>query len=178
MKIDKQKGGITMRMVFLILALILALVIAVVAMINTEVVTLNYLLDQSNLTLALVILGSAGAGVLVMIFFGIFRSIQKYMGSQAERGLKNELQHKVKTLENEKKKLEDELNKMQKEREEAAAKAHAELEAEKKKLEDELNRQQKEREENAVQEQEALEAEKKRLEEALIKQQNENEMNS
>jgi uncharacterized integral membrane protein len=167
-----------MRMVFFVLALILALVIAFVALINTEVVTLNYLLDQSNFTLSIVILGSAGAGVLVMIFFGIFRSIQKYMGSQAERGLKNELQHQVKALVNEKKKLENELSKVQKEREEAAAKAHAELEAEKKKLEDELNRQHKQREETAVQQQESLETEKKRLEEALIRQQNENEMKS
>jgi uncharacterized integral membrane protein len=178
MNVDTRRGGITMRMIFFVLALILALVIAVVALINKEVVTLDYLLDQSNFTLSIVILGSAGAGVLVMIFFGIFRSIQKYMGSQAERGLKNELQHQVKTLENEKKKLEDELSKLQKEREEAAAKTQAELEAEKNKLEDELNRQQKEREENTIQEQKALEAEKKRLEEALIKQQNENEINS
>ncbi len=123
-----------MRMIFFVLAFILALVIAVVAIVNTEVVTINYLIDQSSLTLSIVILGSAGAGVLVMIFFGIFRSIQKYMGSQAERGLKNELKQKVKTLENEKKILEDELNRHQKEREEAVAKAHAELEAEKNRL--------------------------------------------
>ncbi len=167
-----------MRMIFFVLALILALIIVFVAIINTEVVTLNYVIDQVSLTLSIVILGSAGAGVLVMIFYGIFRSIQKYMGSQAERGLKKELQHQVKALENDKKKLEDELNKMQKEREDSAAKAHAELEAEKKKLEDELNRQLKEREEAAVQEQAALEAEKKRLEEELIKQKNEDEANS
>ena len=136
-----------MRMIFFMLALILALVIAVVAIVNTEVVTLNYVIDQSSLAMSIVILGSAGAGVLVMIFFGIFRSIQKYMGSQAERGLKNELQQKVKNLENEKKKLEDELNRQQKEREEATAKAHAELEAEKKKLEEESIKQQKEHEE-------------------------------
>jgi uncharacterized integral membrane protein len=168
--LDILKGEATMRMIFFVLALILALIIAIVAIINTEIVTLNYLLDQSNFTMSIVILGSAGAGALVMIFFGIFRSIQKYMGSQAERGLKNELQHQVKTLENEKKKLEDELSKIQKEREEATAKAHAELEAEKKKLEDELTRQRKEREETAVKEQTELEAEKKRLEDELLKQ--------
>jgi lipopolysaccharide assembly protein A len=164
-----------MRMIFFVLALILALVIAVVAIVNTEIVTLNYLIDQSSLALSIVILGSAGAGVLVMIFFGIFRSIQKYMGSQAERGLKNELQQKIKTLENEKKKLEDELNRHLKEREEAAAKAHTELEADKKKLEDELKRQQKESEEAAAKAHAELEAEKKRLEEESIKQQKEHE---
>jgi len=146
-----------------------------VAIVNTEVVTLNYIIDQVSLNLSIVILGSAGAGILVMIFFGIFRSIQKYMGSQAERGLKKELQQQVKSLENENKKLENELSKLQKEREDAAAKAHAELEAEKKKLEDELHRQQKEREDNVAKEQAELETEKKKLEEELIKQQKESE---
>ncbi len=132
-----------MRIIFLMLALLLGLVIAVAALINNEVVTVNYLFGQVSLTLFMLILGSAVAGALFMGSLGIFRGIQNYMNSQGERGHKKDLQHRVKLLEDEKKKLEDELKKQQEEREEAAAKAHTALEDEKKKLEDELKKQQK-----------------------------------
>ncbi len=130
-----------MRIIFLVLALLFGLIIAVAAMINNEVVTVNYLFGQASLTMFMLILGSAFAGALFMAFLGIFRSIHNYMNSQGDRGLKKELQNRVKTLEDEKKKLEDELRKQQKEREETAAKAHTALEDEKKKLEDELRKQ-------------------------------------
>ncbi len=139
-----------MRMIFLLLALLVGLVIAVVAMINNEVVTVNYLFGQVSLTLFMLILGSAFAGAVFMGFLGIFRSIHNYMNSQGDRGLKKELERRVKLLEGEKGKLEAELSKQQKEREDAAAKAHGDLEEEKKKLEAELDNQQKEREDAAA----------------------------
>ncbi len=132
-----------MRIIFLMLALLLGLVIAVAALINNEVVTVNYLFGQVSLTLFMLILGSAVAGALFMGSLGIFRGIQNYMNSQGDRGHKKDLQRRVKLLEDEKKKLEDELKKQQEEREKAAAKAHTALEDEKKKLEDELKKQQK-----------------------------------
>ena len=164
-----------MRNVFIVLMLLVALAIAAVAMINNEIVTVHYLFGQASLTLFALILGSAFAGVLLMVFFCIYRSIHNYIRAEGERGLKKELQHRVKVLEGEKNKLEDELAKLQKEREQADAKAHAEIEAEKKKLEDELNRQQKERENASAREQAELEAEKRKLEEELKKQQKEHE---
>lgn len=133
-----------MRMIFLFLALIVGLVIAGVAAINNEIVTLNYYFGQLNLTLFMLILGSAAAGAIFMGSLGIYRSIHNYMGSQGERGHKKDLQHRVKFLEDEKKNLEDELKKQQKEREEHAVKAQATLEDEKRELEDELRKQQKE----------------------------------
>lgn len=133
-----------MRMIFLFLALIVGLVIAGVAAINNEVVTLNYYFGQLNLTLFMLILGSAAAGAIFMGSLGIYRSIHNYMGSQGERGHKKDLQHRVKFLEDEKKKLEDELKKQQKDREDHAVKAQATLEDEKRGLEDELRKQQKE----------------------------------
>jgi uncharacterized integral membrane protein len=133
-----------MRMIFLVLALLFGLVIAVAAIINNEVVTVNYLFGQVNLTLFMLILGSAVAGALFMGSLGIFSSIHRYVNTQGDRNHKKDLQHHVKGLENEKKKLEEELNKHQKEREDAAAKAYAFLEDEKKNLEDELRKQQKE----------------------------------
>jgi predicted nucleic acid-binding Zn-ribbon protein len=65
------------------------------------------------------------------------------MNAQGERGHTKELNHRVKSLEDEKNKLEDKLSKQQHEREDNAAKAHDALEDEKRKLEDELKRQQK-----------------------------------
>ncbi len=133
-----------MRVIFLMLALLFGLIIAGAAIINNEVVTVSYLFGQVNLTLFMVILGSAIAGALFMVSLGIFRSILTYVNSQGDRGLKKEMHNRVKTLEDEKKKLEDELRKQQKEREDASEKAHAALEDDNRKLEEELRKQQKE----------------------------------
>ena len=143
-----------MRMIFLLLGLLVGLVIAVVAMINNEVVTVNYLFGQVSLTLFMLILGSAFAGAVFMGFLGIFRSINNYMNSQGDRGHKKELERRVKLLESEKGKLEAELGKQQKEREDAAVKAHGDLVDEKKKLEEELKKQQKEHEDAVAKERE------------------------
>lgn len=164
-----------MRTVFIILAVLVALFIALVAMINDEVVTVNYLIGQVDLNLFTLIIGSALAGILLMIFFNIYRSIHNYVKSQGDRGHRKELQRRIKVLEDEKRKLEIEVNKLQKERQETASKAQAELESEKKKLEDELNKQQKEREDALAKEQRELESEKKKLEDELNKQQKETE---
>ncbi|SMP72150.1 LapA family protein [Anoxynatronum buryatiense] len=127
-----------MRKIFFFLALLVGLLIAVIAIINKEVVTVNYLFGHTSLTLFMLILVSATAGAVLMGFLGIFRSIHNYVNSQGERGYKKELERRIKLLESEKGKLEAELNKQQKEREHAAAKAYEDLENEKKKLEDEL----------------------------------------
>jgi len=139
-----------MRMLFLLLALLFGLIIAVAAIINNEVVTVNYLFGQVSLTLFMLILGSAVAGALFMGSLGIFQSIRGYMNAQGERGHKKDLQHRVKLLEDEKKKLEDKLSKQQREREDNATKVYDDLEDEnkkleddKKKLEDELKKQQR-----------------------------------
>ena len=139
-----------MRLIFLALALMFGLIIAAAAIINNEVVTVNYFFGQVNLTLFMLILGSAVAGALFMGSLSIYRGIHNYMNSQGDRGLKKELQNRVKTLEDEKKKLEEELSEQHKEREKAASKAYESVENEKKRLEDELRKQQKEHEETVV----------------------------
>ncbi|MFO8192546.1 MAG: lipopolysaccharide assembly protein LapA domain-containing protein [Bacillota bacterium] len=165
-----------MRTLFIVLMIILALAVAIVAVLNNEMVTVNYIFGQVELTLFTLILGSALAGILVMVFYGIYRSIHNYIKSESERNLKKELQRRVKFLENENKKLEEELERFKKEREEAAERAKAELEAEKNKLSEELNKQKREREEAVAKEQAELEAEKQKLEEKLRKQQNGNDV--
>ncbi|MDY6827380.1 MAG: lipopolysaccharide assembly protein LapA domain-containing protein [Bacillota bacterium] len=135
-----------MRTIFLVLALLLGLIIAAAAIINNEVVTVNYFFGQVSLTMFMLILGSAIAGALFMGSLSIYRSIHNYMNSQGDRGFKKELQNRIKILEEEKRKLEDKLSEQQKEREETAVKANSALEDEKRKLEDELRKQQKDHE--------------------------------
>jgi len=139
-----------MRLIFLVLALMFGLIIAAAAIINNEVVTVNYFFGQVNLTLFMLILGSAVAGALFMGSLSIYRGIHNYMNSQGDRGLKKELQNRVKTLEGEKKELEEDLRDQQEEREKASSKAYESVENEKKRLEDELRKQQKEHEETVV----------------------------
>jgi uncharacterized integral membrane protein len=135
-----------MRVIFLVLALLFGLIIAVAAIINNEVVTVNYLFGQVSLTLFMLILGSAFAGAMFMGSLGIYRSIHNYMNSQGERGHKKDLQQRVKQLEDEKKNMEKELKRQHDEREDAATKAHTALENEKRDLEDELKKQQRDHE--------------------------------
>ena len=135
-----------MKNIFLMLALLLGLVIAVAAIINNEVVTVNFLFGQISLTLFMLILGSAFAGALFIGLLGIFRSIHNYMNSQGDRNHKKDLQHQVKDLEHEKKNMEVELSKQRKEQESLAAKENYSLGKEKNKLEDELRKQQKDHE--------------------------------
>ena len=164
-----------LRNIFLVFMILLALAVAAVAMLNNEIVTLNYLFGQVNLTLLALILYSVLAGILLMLFFNIYRSIQNYIKAEGERGLKNELQKRIKTLEGQKHRLENELAQLKKEREIAAAKAHADLENEKNHLEEELNKQNRERDNIAAKEQSVLEAEKRKLEEDLKKHEKERE---
>ncbi len=159
-----------MRLIFIVLMILVALAVALVAVLNSEIVTVNYLIGQAELTLFAVILGSALAGVVVMVFFIIYRSIHGYVKSESERNLKREMQNRIKHLEKENKRLEDELSKLQKERETAARQDRDELEAEKRRLEEELKRERKAREESALKEQDELESEKEKLEKELRKQ--------
>jgi len=160
-----------MRTFFIILMFLLAFAIAAVAIANSEIVTVSYLFGQIELNLFAVILGSALGGIVVMLFFMIYRSIHNYVKSESERNLKKELQRQLKALETENKKLEEEIGNLQRAREVATEKSRTELENEKRKLEDELTRQQKERESTMAKEQAELEAEKHKLEEELKKHQ-------
>ena len=141
-----------MRTIFLILAFLVSFVIALVAIINSEVVALNYLFGHVNLTLSILILGSALAGALVMGFFSIFRSIHNYMKSEGDRGYKEELKRRVRLSEDDKAKLENELGNQKKELKNAADKEYTHLEKEKEKLEYELEKQQKEHDDTAAKE--------------------------
>lgn len=133
-----------MRIISLLLALLIGILIAVIAIINNDIVTVNYLLGEMNLTLFMLILGSALAGAMFMVFLSLFRSIHKYMKSQGDRDYKKVLEERIKLLESQTRELEGELSKQQQELKEAAEKAYADLKSEKKDLEEELKMKPKE----------------------------------
>lgn len=96
---------------YLILGLVFSLIIAIVALANTESVTVSYIFGRAEVSLILLILGSAFIGVLVMGLFSLFRSIRSAFAFRDMRQKQEALQKQVKALEEEKIFLEAELNK-------------------------------------------------------------------
>jgi len=96
---------------YLILALVFSLIIAIMAIANTEPVTVNYIFGQANISLIILILGSAFAGALVMGLISLFRSIRAALAFRQLRHEKETLQKQLKELEEEKIFLQAELNK-------------------------------------------------------------------
>ena len=115
-----------MSMFYLVVALLFSLLIAVVAMVNGEIVTVHYLFGQARVSLIVLILGSACAGALTLGFFSLYRSIRSHLKFRQEHRNQEELQRRLKLLEEEKNVLEMELGRRrQLEHEAAAAKEHA-----------------------------------------------------
>jgi lipopolysaccharide assembly protein A len=95
---------------YLILALIFSLLIAIVAVANNDSVTVNYIFGRSEISLILLILGSAFSGALVMGLISLFRTIRSALAFREVRHQKDLLQKKINSLEEEKLFLEAELN--------------------------------------------------------------------
>jgi len=96
---------------YLILALVFSLIIAIVALANNEPVTVSYIFGRAEVSLILLILGSAFVGALVMGLFALFRSIRSAFSFREMRRKNEDLQKQVKALEEEKIFLEARLNK-------------------------------------------------------------------
>lgn len=96
---------------YLILGLIFSLIIAIIALANNETVTVSYIFGRLQVSLILLILGSAVTGALAMGLFSLFRSIRNAFTFRELRHQQEALQKQVKTLEEEKIFLEAELNK-------------------------------------------------------------------
>ncbi len=101
-----------MSSLYLILALVFGLVIALVAIANTEPVNVNYIFGRSDVSLIILILGSAFAGAMVMGMINLFRGIKAAFSFRQVRLDKEALQKKVDQLEEEKIFLQAEVNKM------------------------------------------------------------------
>ncbi len=106
-----------MGMLYLVLALLFGLFTAVVAMANSEIVTVNYLIGQIRLSLIAIILGSAWAGALTAGFFSLFRSIKTHLKFRETHRNQEELQRRLELMEKEKMRLEAELGRWQMEHE-------------------------------------------------------------
>jgi lipopolysaccharide assembly protein A len=96
---------------YLILGLIFSLIIAIIALANNETVTVSYIFGRLQVSLILLILGSAVTGALAMGLFSLFRSIRNAFAFRELRHQQEALQKQVKILEEEKIFLEAELNK-------------------------------------------------------------------
>lgn len=75
-----------------IIALLFSLLVAVFALLNNEIIVINYLFGTMEISAVLVILGSASAGALVIIFLNLVRNVK--LGFELR-----ELKKKVKELE-------------------------------------------------------------------------------
>ncbi len=95
---------------YLILALVFSLLIAIMAVANNEVVTVSYIFGRAEVSLIVLILGSAFTGALVMGLFSLFRAIKTAFAFREARRRCDELQKEVRSLEEEKIYLEAELN--------------------------------------------------------------------
>jgi uncharacterized integral membrane protein len=100
-----------MGSLYLILGLVFSLIIAIVAIANNENVTVSYIFGRSEVSLILLILGSAVTGALAMGLFSLFRSIRSAFAFRELRHQQDVLQKQLKTLEEEKIFLQAELNK-------------------------------------------------------------------
>lgn len=95
---------------YLVLGLIFSLLIAIIALANNDLVTVSYIFGRVQVSLILLILGSAATGALAMGLFSIFRSIRNAFAFRELRNQQVVLQKKVKALEEEKVFLLAELN--------------------------------------------------------------------
>ncbi len=95
---------------YLVLGLIFSLLIAIIALANNDIVTVSYIFGRVQVSLILLILGSAVTGALAMGLFSIFRSIRNAFAFRELRNQQAVLQKKVKALEEEKVFLLAELN--------------------------------------------------------------------
>ncbi len=98
-----------MGSIWLVLALAFSLLIAIVALANQQAVEVSYLFGRAEVYLIILILGSAIAGAVAMGLFSLFRGIRTAFKFREERRLREELQSRVQTLEQEKLALEAEL---------------------------------------------------------------------
>ncbi|MBS4030688.1 MAG: DUF1049 domain-containing protein [Clostridiales bacterium] len=106
-----------MSMFYLVLALLFSMFVAAVAMTNATIVTVYYLFGHAQISLIVLILGSACAGALAMGFFGLFRNIRTHLKFREAHRNQLELQGRLDFLEKEKIRLEADLSRQQQERE-------------------------------------------------------------
>lgn len=97
LKHDSVAGVVCLQLTY-ILALLFAMVVAIFALLNAQPVTVDFIFNEFQISLALVILVSAFAGAVILGFLGIFRQVKESFKSR-------EMNARIK-------KLEEQLNEM------------------------------------------------------------------
>ncbi len=96
-----------MKMFYLVLALLFSLMVALLAIVNNEVVEVNYIFGKADVSLIILILGSASAGAMGMGMFALFSGIRRTIKQKEEKQCVNELKKRLEELEEEKKSREE-----------------------------------------------------------------------
>ncbi|MGM0378840.1 MAG: LapA family protein [Bacillota bacterium] len=97
-----------------ILTLIFAIIIAIFAGLNSAVVTLNLLVTQFEISLAIVILISAVLGAIIMYLVNIFKSLKKSKKIKNLKKEKSSLNDKINNLHDQIVKKDEKIDKIQK----------------------------------------------------------------
>lgn len=79
-----------------ILALLFALVVAIFALLNAQPVTVEFIFDEFQISLALVILVSAFAGAVILGFLGVFRQVKESLKSREMNARIKKLEEQLK----------------------------------------------------------------------------------
>ncbi len=90
-----------MESIILILALLFSLLVAVLALANQTFVPVNYLFGRAEISLIILILGSACAGAVVSGLFSLLRGLRTTLRFREARRCQEELRRKVEALEQE-----------------------------------------------------------------------------
>lgn len=79
-----------------ILALLFALMVAIFALLNAQPVTVEFIFDEFQISLALVILVSAFAGAVILGFLGVFRQVKESLKSREMNARIKKLEEQLK----------------------------------------------------------------------------------
>lgn len=109
-----MKGVKRMQFV-IVISMIFAIFIAMFALQNAAIITINFLWYKFNLSQAVVILGSALFGVLIMVPFDVVKKVKHGMKTSELNNQIKRLNEELNSLKKEIKPLNEELNSSKKE---------------------------------------------------------------
>jgi len=89
-------AGVVYLQLKYILALLFALMVAIFALLNAQPVTVDFIFNEFQISLALVILVSAFAGAAILGFLGIFRQVKESFKSREMNARIKKLEEQLK----------------------------------------------------------------------------------
>lgn len=83
-----------------ILALLFSVIVAMFAIVNAQPVTVDFMFQELEISLALIVLISAFAGAAILGFLGIFRQVKSGFQLRGAKGKNKKLETQIEELEN------------------------------------------------------------------------------